>query len=128
MPPLHILVVDDEPNARDLMARFLTGDGHAVDTAADGTDAESRLRETSYDCVVADVHMPGMSGPELYRLAQQTVPELAGRFIFVTGDTMSPETSAFLSSTGTPHLMKPIDGGDLRRCVGELRPVEAAER
>ena len=128
MPPLHILVVDDEPNARDMMARVLTGDGHAVDTASDGTDAGSRLREASYDCVVADVRMPGMSGPELYRLTAQTIPELAGRFIFVTGDTMSAETSAFLSSTASPHLMKPIDSGELRRCVAEVQPVRTSKR
>ena len=125
--PLHILVVDDEPNARDLMAGILMGDGHAVDTASDGTDAASQLRETSYDCVVTDMRMPGMGGQELYQLTEQIIPELAGRFIFVTGDTMSPETSAFLSSTANLHLMKPIDGGELRRCVAELQQVRAAE-
>ena len=128
VPPMHILVVDDEPNARDLMARVLMSDGHAVDTASDGAEAGSRLREASYDCVVTDMRMAGMGGEELYRLTEQTIPELAGRFIFVTGDTMSPETSAFLSSTASPHLMKPIDGGELRRRVAELRPVRAAER
>ena len=128
VPPMHILVVDDEPNARDLMARVLMSDGHAVDTASDGAEAGSRLREASYDCVVTDMRMAGMGGEELYRLTEQTIPELAGRFIFVTGDTMSPETSAFLSSTASPHLMKPIDGGELRRRVAELQPVRAAER
>ncbi|MCH7481851.1 MAG: GAF domain-containing protein [Chloroflexi bacterium] len=128
VPPMRILVVDDEPNARDLMARVLMSDGHAVDTASDGADAGSRLREASYDCVVTDMRMAGMGGEELYRLTEQTIPELAGRFIFVTGDTMSPETSAFLSSTASPHLMKPIDGGELRRRVAELQPVRAAER
>ena len=127
LPPLLILVVDDEPSARELMARVLKGDGHAVDTASDGTDAGSRLREASYDCVVADMRMPGMGGQELYRLAEQTMPELARRFIFVTGGTMSPKTSAFLSSTASRHLMKPIDGGELRRCVAELQQVRAAE-
>ena len=128
LPPLRILVVDDEPNARELMARVLMGDGHAVDTASDGTDAGWRLREASYDCVVADMRMPGMGGQELYRLAEQTMPELARRFIFVTGGTMSPKTSAFLSSTASRYVMKPIDGGELRRCVAELQQVRAAER
>ncbi len=67
--------------------------------------------------------MPGIGGQELYRLAEQSVPALAGRFIFVTGDTMSAEMSAFLSSTASPYLTKPIDGRELRRRVAELQPV-----
>ena len=122
-PGGRILVVDDEQNARDLMARVLMADGHEVDTAADGAEAGLRLQAEAYDCVVTDMRMRGMGGQELYRLAEQTIPELAGRFIFVTGDTMSTETLAFLSSTASRHLTKPIDGGELRRSVAELQPV-----
>ena len=117
---LRVLVVDDEPNARDLMARILEGDGHIVETASDGNEAAERIRSGAYDCVVADIRMPGLSGQELYRLAEQTMPELAGKFIFVTGDTMSPETFEFLSSTASRHLMKPFDAGELRKHVAEL--------
>ena len=120
LPGLRILVVDDEANARDLTARILERDGHIVETASDGNEAGERIRSGAYDCVVADVRMPGLSGPELYRLAEEINPELAARFIFVTGDTMSPETLEFLSSTASAHLMKPIDAGELRQLVAEI--------
>ena len=117
---MRILVVDDEPLARDLMVRMLAKDNHTVDEASDGNDAWRRIRSTSYDCVIADLRMPGSSGQELYRLVEESDPDLAAKFIFVTGDTMSPDTNIFLSSVAASSLMKPIDIAELRRRVAEL--------
>ena len=107
---MRILIVDDEPNALELMTRALTRDGHAVDTASSGDDAWRQLQAARFDCVVADLRMPGMDGQELHRLTQETDPEQASRFIFLTGDTFSAETLAFADATpGATLLMKPVD-------------------
>ena len=120
---MRILVVDDEPAAREFMARALMGDHHDVETASDGEDAWHRLQAAPFDCVVADLRMPRMGGQELYELAEQTDPDLAGRFIFVTGDTVSDDTFEFLTSTANRRLMKPIDAAELRLRVAELQEV-----
>jgi two-component system NtrC family sensor kinase len=113
---MRILIVDDEPNAREFMARALTNDGHVVDTASSGDDAWLQLRAARFDWVVVDLRMPGMDGEELHRRTAEVDPEQAGRFIFVTGDTLSPETLAFVDATPESSLMmKPVDLAALRR-------------
>ena len=117
---MRVLVVDDEPAAREFMARALMRDDHDVETASDGADAWHHLQSASFDCVVVDLRMPRMGGQALYELAEETDPDMARRFIFVTGDTVSSDTLAFLASTPGPSLAKPVDAAELRRCVADL--------
>ena len=60
----RVLVVDDEPSIRDLLAKTLALAEYDVDTAPDGSSALDRLRETrgAYDLMIADLRMPGMDG------------------------------------------------------------------
>ncbi len=68
----RILVVDDTPAIRDLLARRLVRDGHAVVTAASGTEALDLAEATPFDLVLLDVMMPGLSGVEvLHRLKRR---------------------------------------------------------
>ena len=62
MEKLKILVVDDEPNIRDLLSASLRFAGHQVATAANGTDAISMITDTSPDLVILDVMLPDISG------------------------------------------------------------------
>ena len=122
-PParMHILVVDDEPNSREFMTRVLARDGHVVDTASSGDDAWVLVQSTHFDCVVVDLRMPGMDGQELHRRTGEADPDQAGRFIFVTGDTVGDETHEFLKTMpAASRLMKPLDAGELRRRVAGL--------
>jgi two-component system phosphate regulon response regulator OmpR len=63
----HILVVDDDRRLRDLLARFLRGEGFAVSTAADAAEADAKLKGIVFDLLVLDVMMPGESGFEFAR-------------------------------------------------------------
>jgi two-component system, cell cycle sensor histidine kinase and response regulator CckA len=79
-----ILVVDDEAPVRDLQHRMLTRAGYEV-TLVD--DAEKALRiiqeDRPIDCVIADVHMPGMNGDEMARRIRAVRPDQ--KILFVTG-------------------------------------------
>ena len=68
----------------------------------------TRLDETNYDLIVCDVRMPGMSGLEIFQQTQKQNPELANSLIFITGDTVSPNTRRLLDETGAPYLAKPF--------------------
>lgn len=63
----HILVVDDDREIRDLLARFLAKHGLRVTTAKDGAEMERALADWSIDLVVLDLMMPGEDGLSLTR-------------------------------------------------------------
>lgn len=62
---LRILVVDDEPSIRDILADSLREEGHFVDTAVDGLDGLEHFRRGAWDVVLTDRAMPGLSGDQL---------------------------------------------------------------
>ncbi len=65
-----ILVVDDEPNIREVVSLYLRRDGHSVSTAADGEEALKLYRQTEPDLVVLDLMLPKVSGIEVCRRIQ----------------------------------------------------------
>lgn len=68
----RVLVVEDSVGVRELERVILEGAGYAVETAVDGLDGASRLRDEAADLVVSDVEMPGMDGYELTRTIRRT--------------------------------------------------------
>lgn len=61
----HILVVDDEPAIRDVMALFLESSGYEVETAGNASEALQKFPKQTWAAVITDRMMPGMSGDEL---------------------------------------------------------------
>src|SRR5437879_145084 len=61
----HLLVVDDDRRIRDLLSRFLAGEGYRVSTADTATEARAKLKGLSFDLLILDVMMPGESGFDL---------------------------------------------------------------
>ena len=116
----HVLVVDDEPSLRELLRRYLEFDRYTVDLAEDGQEALRKLQTMQYDCIVLDLKMPGMSGQELYRRIQDFNPLLASKVVFITGDTVTPRTRAFISSTGSPLIHKPFEAEELGSHIRNL--------
>lgn len=58
----HLLVVDDDARLRELLRRYLTGEGFRVTTATDAAEARAKLQSFSFDLLIIDVMMPGESG------------------------------------------------------------------
>ncbi len=104
----RILVVDDEPGIAEVLAEVFQLDGHVVEMVGNGGAALAKLRVERYDLILSDIRMPDLDGPALYREVERRHPDLLARFIFLTGDIMSPETSQFLAQTGVPCLSKPF--------------------
>ena len=122
-PPVRgktILVVDDEPELATLLAEILTADAHRVDTAENGIAALDKLREGSYDLVISDLRMPQLDGPGLYREVARRYPQLLRRMIFVTGDTLGPESTEFLRQSAAPTFGKPFAPADVRRVLRQV--------
>jgi CheY-like chemotaxis protein len=121
--PLQVLVVDDNPGILSALTRLLQRDGHTVQTAADGQAALALLNERSYDLILCDLLMPELDGQTLYGLLQRQLPALCQRMIFLTGDTLSPESMLFVEQCGLPWIPKPCGIAEVRTAMAQVLPA-----
>jgi len=63
----RLLIVEDEPGIRNLLAQLFRAEGYETDVAVDGEEAIVYLQETAYDLLLMDVNMPGRTGIEVLR-------------------------------------------------------------
>jgi CheY-like chemotaxis protein len=116
----RVLVVDDEDNLRAALVEVLTMLGHEVTQAATGQETLARLAEGSFDVVTLDLRLPDLDGKAVWQRILARDPQLAARVIFMTGDTMSPETQKFLEEAGRPVLTKPLRIDRVSQLVDEI--------
>ncbi len=99
----RVLVVDDEAEVCDLVARALTRAGYEVLTAETGEAAVLLLDVGPVDCLVVDKHLPGMHGGEVMAEARRRLPRLA--VVLITGH---PEPLSFGEARPDVTLPKPF--------------------
>src|SRR5262245_25981769 len=127
-PSCRILVVDDEEPVSNLLARLLRGLGHQPVVVNSGAEALEAAARESFDLVLTDVKMPGMSGFELHQTLKKRDADLAARLVFVTGDTMSAATQARIAQSGNSSIAKPFTIERLETVLRALlarRPIES---
>jgi len=109
---MKVLIVDDDPTARDVLESFLEAKGYAVASAADGPEALKRVAADPPDVVLLDVMMPGMDGWEVLEAlrARSRVPVL-----MVTAKDATDDVVRGLSGGVDDYIVKPF----------KLREVEA---
>ncbi|HEY5958588.1 MAG TPA: response regulator, partial [Polyangiaceae bacterium] len=111
----QVLVVDDDPVFSRSARRALKP--HQVKEANTASEAEILLHDRAYlpDLVVCDLMLPGADGTTLHRRIVDARPEVANRFLFVTGGTLGKDTADYIRASGCGALRKPIDLGTVRR-------------
>jgi CheY-like chemotaxis protein len=114
----RILVVDDEPMVRALIARALTDVGYEVVAVADGRAAldVARRAEAAFDLIVTNNYMPGLSGPDLIARVRQDFPDLP---ILHVDDVARKGRVAELPDD-VPTIYKPFSVIALREAVRKL--------
>jgi FixJ family two-component response regulator len=116
MTKSHLVsIVEDDRYFRESMGRLMRSLGYAADSFASAADflASPRLVETA--CLIADVHMPAMTGIELYRHlidAEHAIPT-----ILVTAYPNDIDRAHALKDGVVCYLRKPVDEQDLKRCL-----------
>lgn len=103
----QILIVDDDPDIRQLLLDWLTAQGYAVDTAMNGTGALAELKTGRFDGVILDIGLPDMDGLEVLRRlreANQTIPVLV-----VTASGSRERAVKAVSAGAQAYLLKPFD-------------------
>jgi two-component system response regulator ResD len=119
-----ILVVDDEPNIREVVGLYLRQDGHAVVVAANGEEALRLYRQARPDLVVLDLMLPGLSGLEVCRRIQgeRRVP-----LIMLTAKGEEEDRIVGLGVGADDYVVKPFSPRELvARVAAVLRRVNEA--
>ncbi|MES1989961.1 MAG: response regulator [Pseudomonadota bacterium] len=107
----RILLAEDEASVREFIMRALTGVGHQVDAAGDGSDALARLGEMkagggSYDLLLTDILMPVMDGISLALSASRDAPDML--IMLMTGYSDQRERAYGLDAIIQDILLKPF--------------------
>lgn len=118
-PRGRVLVIDDEPSLCRVLVRGLRG-RHEVTAVPGGQEAIDLLRkDPGFDVILCDVMMP-VGGDAVYRVISGVHPDLAGRFVFLSGAAFAPEARALLDRLPNLRIDKPFDMNELIRLVQEL--------
>lgn len=106
----HLLIVDDDPEIRELLARFLDKRGYRVATAADGGAMFAALAGGAFDLVVLDLMLPGEDGLALCRRLRRE-SELPVIMLTALGD--EPDRIAGLEVGADDYVAKPFSPREL---------------
>ncbi|MDP6346250.1 MAG: response regulator, partial [Alphaproteobacteria bacterium] len=120
-----VLVVDDDPVARDLLSRHLGRGGYRVETAADGPEALRLARQLSPDAITLDILMPQMDGWAVLGALKED-PALEN--IPVTVLSILDDRRIGFSLGASDYMTKPIDREKLLEVIGRLCPDVAEAR
>jgi CheY-like chemotaxis protein len=118
-----VLVVDDDPDARDFLTTVLEDNGFATVSAEDGTEALQRIEEKLPDLVALDISMPEKSGVAVYRALKENEQLKNIPVIIITG--ISEDFKKFISSRRQVpppegYISKPVDSPQLVSMVRDL--------
>jgi len=108
---IRVLVVDDEPQLAEIVARHLLREGYRVATASDGLDALTLAADGRYDLAIVDVNMPGMTGFEVCRRLKQA--DDAIRVLMLSARDAVEDRVHGLDAGADDYLIKPFDFAEL---------------
>ena len=114
----RILVVDDEPALRELLAETLSSSGFKTFTAKDGRDARARIQKDPVDLIITDLAMEGEDGIELIRTLRKENPEI--RIIAISGTFGMEVLTAARALGADATLAKPISETALLHSIQAL--------
>ena len=113
----HLLVVDDDRRIRDLLSRFLSGEGYRVTTAETAMEARAKLNGLSFDLLILDVMMPGESGFDFAKALRGTssVP-----ILMLTARDAAESRIKGLEMGADDYLSKPFEPRELSLRIANI--------
>jgi PAS domain S-box-containing protein len=120
--PTHILLVDDNEDALEMLGDLLRSAGHVVATAKDGPSALAALKGFHADVAILDIGLPVMDGYELAGRLRAQLGESSPRLIALTGYGQESDRDRAREAGFSQHLTKPVDFGYLLGVLDGGRP------
>ncbi len=115
-----ILIAEDEPDIRELVALILQLDGHEVVQARDGQEAVEMARTARPDLILMDVRMPRMTGYEACEVLKGDPATANIPVVFLSAKGQAGEIEAGYRAGAAAYLLKPFDAEDLLAQVQQL--------
>ena len=120
---MRILVVEDEHDLADAVARGLRNDGYATDVAYDGDEAMAKIEVNDYDLICLDLNLPGVDGRTIARSIRAGQIQLPGeqpRILMLTARGEASDRIGGLDGGADDYVVKPFDFDELRARVRAL--------
>ena len=116
-----ILIVEDDPELREVLVILFRNDGYSVRYACDGLEALQMVAEQHPDLIITDISMPGMDGIQLIRKLREDPMLRFTPIIIQTGAATSPQDAALGADAGAlSYLTKPVNYDELTAKVRTL--------
>ena len=110
MDNAHILIVDDNPEIREIIQILLSGEGFLTEEAKDGKTALDLLQATCFDLIILDIMMPGLNG---YQTCLEIRKITNAPILFLSAKTKDSDKTLGFSSGGDDYLAKPFSYSEL---------------
>ncbi len=110
-----VLIVDDEKNIRLTLSQALETLGAEIDTAANGEEALTKLKEKGFGLILLDIRMPGMDGMEVLRRVREIRPDI--RIIMITAYGTVESAVEAIKLGAVDFLQKPFEPEEIRELV-----------
>lgn len=110
MEASHILIVDDNPEIREILHILLNGEGFHTKEAKDGTSALEELHTQDFDLIILDIMMPGLNG---YQTCMEIRKISNAPILFLSARTKDSDKTLGFSSGGDDYLEKPFSYNEL---------------
>ena len=109
LSPKKILIVDDDPDIRKILTRFLSTEDYEVDTASDGFGAGARVMDFKPDLLVLDLIMPGMDGFEVCKRIKENPRTSHIKVLAITGYDTEENRARIMAAGADSYLIKPLE-------------------
>lgn len=110
-----ILVVDDEQSMRDFLKILLQKEGYTVDTGNNADSALDILEKSSYDLIISDIRMPGMSGLEMLGIIKEKYPNMP--VIMITAFASPDDAVSAMQNGAFDYISKPFNVDEIKSVI-----------
>jgi CheY-like chemotaxis protein/nitrogen-specific signal transduction histidine kinase len=126
---VRILVVEDDPDARELLCTLLESEGVLVTSAASAEEAMERFAETRPDILLSDIGLPGVDGCSLMRRVRALGPERGGSLpaVAITAYGSSEDVCRVLEAGFDKHLCKPAEPEEMLGTLIAMRKASGQQ-
>lgn len=113
-----ILIVDDEPEIRSMIAEMVQSFGYDCVMASNGYEALELIRNNNFDIIISDISMPGLDGLELMKQAREALPDTS--FLIVTGYSEDYSYDRVIGDGANDFILKPFTVHELRAKLNRI--------